>query len=31
MYAPGVALVALFLVYHWASSTIQQEVEVPLA
>jgi peptide/nickel transport system permease protein len=31
MYAPGIALVALFLVYHWASSTIQQEVEVPLA
>ena len=25
------SLVALFLVYHWASSTIQQKVEVPLA
>jgi peptide/nickel transport system permease protein len=30
MYAPGVALVALFLIYHWASSTIQQRVGVPL-
>jgi peptide/nickel transport system permease protein len=30
MYAPGVALVVLFLVYHWASSTIQQRVGVPL-
>jgi peptide/nickel transport system permease protein len=31
MYAPGVALVALFLAYHWASSAIQQRVGVPLA
>ena len=30
MYAPGIALVALFLIYHWASSTIQQRVGVPL-
>ena len=30
MYAPGIALVALFLIYHWASSTIQQKVGVPL-
>jgi peptide/nickel transport system permease protein len=30
MYAPGVALIALFLIYHWASSTIQQRVGVPL-
>jgi peptide/nickel transport system permease protein len=30
MYAPGVALVALFLIYHWASSAIQQRVGVPL-
>jgi peptide/nickel transport system permease protein len=30
MYAPGIALVVLFLVYHWASSTIQQRVGVPL-
>jgi peptide/nickel transport system permease protein len=30
MYAPGVALVALFLIYHWASSTIQQRAGVPL-
>jgi peptide/nickel transport system permease protein len=30
MYAPGVALVALFLVYHWMSSAIQQRVGVPL-
>jgi peptide/nickel transport system permease protein len=31
MYAPGAALVALFLIYHWASTTLQQEVEVPIA
>jgi peptide/nickel transport system permease protein len=30
MYAPGIALVVLFLVYHWASSTIQQRVGIPL-
>ena len=30
MYTPGIALVALFLIYHWASSTIQQRVGVPL-
>jgi peptide/nickel transport system permease protein len=30
MYAPGIALVALFLIYHWASSTIHQKVGVPL-
>jgi len=30
MYAPGIALVALFLIYHWASSTIQQRVGAPL-
>jgi hypothetical protein len=30
MYAPAVALVALFLIYHWASATIQQRVGVPL-
>lgn len=31
MYAPGVALVALFLIYHWASSAIQQRVGIPLS
>jgi peptide/nickel transport system permease protein len=30
MYAPAIALVALFLIYHWASSMIQQKVGVPL-
>jgi peptide/nickel transport system permease protein len=28
MYAPGIALVAVFLLYHWVSSAIQQEVDV---
>jgi peptide/nickel transport system permease protein len=28
MYAPAIALVALFLLYHWVSSAIQQEVDV---
>jgi peptide/nickel transport system permease protein len=28
MYAPGIALIVLFLLYHWVSSAIQQEVDV---